>query len=612
MKISSLLKKKKVYTPIIVVLLIGGFVFVQSKKTPVPEFSSQLVERIDLTQTVSETGSVEASLDLVYGWETSGKVIEILKHVGDNVTSTDVIARLGSEQQKARYNEAAALLASAQARLNLELAGPSDEVQKKNFAVVKQAEAALAQSKANLTKVEAQSSASVASAEKAVETAKNNLQLVADGEDSELVNDAYADLVNTMKSATTNLGNALTIADNILGIDNTLANNTFENVLSVVDMSTLYAANSSYAITKSKKVQADTLVGVLSASDDHTAIDMAYTSVHSALGAMQTLLLNVQRVLVATRALGNLTQTALDTLKSGVTTVQGAIDTSATGVTNGNQAIASARNSLTSYTIAYSKALSDLEQTKKQTDADIAVAEAQVSAQEANVVQAQASYNDLVAPPRNVDVASLRADVSRQAANLSTLRDELKKTDLVALATGMISKLDVEVGENVTINQEVVGILANGFTIKVDISESDVAKLSLNDSVHITLDAYGENVPFSGTVVKIEPGETEISGVVYYKTTILFDDIPSEYDVRSGMTVNVDIQTDIREQVLVIPRRAVLTKDGTQFVRVVKNKEKGIFEERTVETGLAGDDGLVEITSGLNEGDDVVTFLKES
>lgn len=605
-------KKKWVLIMIALVLLTGGFIFAQSKKTVVPEFSSQSVKRIDLTQTVSETGSVEASLELLYGWEISGKVTEISKYIGDTVSSTDVIASLSNTQQRARYNEAAASWSSAKARLDLELAGPSDEGKQKAAATVSQAEASLVQSKATLAKVEAQASASIINAEKAVDTAKNNLQFVEDGEDSTLVNDAYADLVNVLGSAITNLGNALTESDNILGIDNTFANDEFESVLGVLDSSSYSTARNSYYQAKNEKLSAEQSVLSLTSISTHIDIDASEDVVSSALSLMQSHLIQVQQVLNATRPIGNLTQTELDTLKSGITTVQGSINTSAINVTNGVQAIASARTSVTSYQIAYDKAVSDLAQTRKQTEADIAVATAQVRAQEANLAGAQASYDDLVAPPRNVDLASLRAEVSRQAAALSAAKDDLAKTELRALADGVISKLDVEVGENVSANQNIVSIISDGFSIKVDISEADIAKVSVDDPVDITLDAYGDTIRFSGNVVKIEPAETEISGVVYYKTTILFDGIADQYDIRSGMTANIDILTDKKENVLVIPRRAVLIQDGKKIVRVVKDATKGVFEEREVETGLQGDDGLIEIVSGLSEGEDVVTFLKES
>ncbi len=603
--------KKWVLIIIGVSVILGGIIFANSRKAPIPEFTSQKVERLDLTQTVSETGAVEASLELVYGWETSGKVVEIVKHVGDTVTSTDVIARVANEQQRARYNQALASLASAQATLNLELAGPSDGGKQKVAAGVAQAEASLAQSKANLAKVEAQTFSSIANAEKAVDTAKNNVQIVADGEDSELINDAYADLVNTLKSAVTHLGNALTEADNILGVDNVFANDDFEDVLSVLDSSLLQQAKNQYYLAKSSKIEAEGAVMSLTSMTAHTTIDASRLTVTKALSDMQTLLVYVYKTLNATRPIGDLSQAELTTLQSGITVVQGYIDTSATNVTNSVQALASARTALTSYQIAYTKSVNDLEQAKKQADADIAVAQAQVSAQEANLLQAKASYDDLVAPPRTVDLASIRADVSRQSAALSAAKDDLSKTELIALTHGVVSMLDVEVGENVMANQDVVGIISDGFSIKVNISEADIAKVSLADGVAITLDAYGDEVSFSGHVVNIEPAQTEISGVVYYNITIVFDEIDTHYEIRSGMTANVDILTDTRKDVLVIPRRAVLTKDGKKIVRVITNATKGLFVEREVEVGLSGDDGLMEIVSGVSEGEEIITFLKE-
>lgn len=602
------LKKKSVIISVSLLALVVVFVIVQSTRPDVPEFSSQVAQRIDLAQTVSETGSVEAELELLYGWEGSGKVVDIYKQVGDSVTTSEQIARLANAQQQAKLKEALAALSSAQAKLNLELAGPSDEATKKSLASVAQSEASLKQSEANLEKVRAQGDASLLAAEATLKDAENDLQLAEAGEDSALVQDAYADLINILKSSVTSLGSALTESDNILGIDNIFANDEFEAVL---DQNTEAVAHQSYFLAKARKQAAEQAALSLSSASDHVSVDAAATTVQDALVQMQEHLLHVQQTLAATNSIGDLSQSELDALKSGINTEQDTIDTSSTNVTNGIQAIATARNSLIAFEIAYDKAVDDLAQTKKQVAADIVVAEAQVAAQQANLAQAKASYDDLIAPPRAVDVASLRADVARQAASVDAARDDVSKTELLALAGGVISRLDIEVGENVTANQEVIGILSEDVTIEVDISESDIAKVALDDTVRITLDAYGDDVVFEGYVLSIEPAETEISGVVYYKTTIIFNGIADQYDIRSGMTANVDILTDVREAALVVPRRAILTKDGVSVVRVVRDPTRGVFEERTITTGLIGDDGVVEVLSGLAEGEEIVTFLKE-
>ena len=74
------------------------------------------------------------------------------------------------------------------------------------------------------------------------------------------------------------------------------------------------------------------------------------------------------------------------------------------------------------------------------------------------------------------------------------------------------------------------------------------------------------------------------------------------------MTANLDILTDGRQDVIAIPQRAVITKNGEKFVRVVRDS---LIEEIQIKTGLISRDGLIEITDGLNEGDKVVTFVEE-
>ena len=72
------------------------------------------------------------------------------------------------------------------------------------------------------------------------------------------------------------------------------------------------------------------------------------------------------------------------------------------------------------------------------------------------------------------------------------------------------------------------------------------------------------------------------------------------------MTANVIMETDKVENVLRVPLRAVKQKNGVKIVVVLVN---GLPQEKTVTTGLRGDE-YMEILSGLNEGEDVITFTK--
>lgn len=601
-----------------IIIAIAGIVIIgliaNGAKPDIPEFSSTTVDKIDLIQSVSETGAVQADLKVDYGWEVSGRVIEINATLGQTVQKGDIIAKINNGKQAARLQEAQSAYAAAVARLNLEIAGAADEDIRKSQAAVDQAKAAVNQYTAQLEKTKATANQNIINAEKNLADAEVDLRLSAGGNQSQVVQDSYDDLVNILKTAITVLSDALTEADNILGIDNTFANDAYDDILSDEVPINLSNARSSYKRAKDSKSLAELEVIFLS-SNDQELVNNTAQKVQEAVSNVQQNLFYVQLALDTTFPReGFLTQAELDTLKGNINTARTSVDSQGTKVTNGIQAITTAKNSLTTAQIAYDKADVAYNTTKQQEAANVSIAEAQLAAQQANLNQAQASFDALIVDPRDVDLASLRADVSRQGANVAALRDDFNKTQLIALADGVISTLDVEVGETVTANQQVLSIISPQLSVDVDISESDIAKIENGDAVDITLDAFGDDVHFSAKVVSIEPAETEISGVIYYKTKMLFDEPTEEnknYDIRAGMTANIDIHTDRKDQVLVIPQRAVLNKDQKTIVRRVTNEEKGQFEEVEVTVGLKGNDGQIEIVSGLNQDDIIITFINE-
>jgi multidrug efflux pump subunit AcrA (membrane-fusion protein) len=71
------------------------------------------------------------------------------------------------------------------------------------------------------------------------------------------------------------------------------------------------------------------------------------------------------------------------------------------------------------------------------------------------------------------------------------------------------------------------------------------------------------------------------------------------------MTATAVIQLDRKDDVVRVPNSAVQSQNGVTYVRVMKNGEMNMVE---VQTGLAADD-YTEITSGIKEGDTVVTSV---
>lgn len=197
--------------------------------------------------------------------------------------------------------------------------------------------------------------------------------------------------------------------------------------------------------------------------------------------------------------------------------------------------------------------------------------------------------------------------VAAQEARVLSAQGELAKYRIIAPITGIITKVDVKAGEGSTVGKTVFSIISDtSFEIEAYVPEADIAKIKIGDSARITLDAYGSDILFPGSVVNIDPAETVIDNVSTYKTTLRFTE--NDARIKSGMTANIDIATASRENVLFSPERSIITKGNEKFIRTAASD--GATVDVPVTVGLKGSDGSIEILSGITEGALVVTSPK--
>jgi HlyD family secretion protein len=228
-----------------------------------------------------------------------------------------------------------------------------------------------------------------------------------------------------------------------------------------------------------------------------------------------------------------------------------------------------------------------------------------INSAESTYNKAQVDYDRLVAPPRVVDIAIYQADVDRYRANLTEYADKLRDASIIAPFDGVIAKIDAKIGEIINTEKIVVTLISpKGLQIETDIPETDISKVNANDPVKITLDALPEET-YSGQITEMDSGKTLIDGVIYYKIKILFEG--DNQKIKSGMSGDVTIQTDKRENVLNVPQRAVISKNGKKYVRILDGKN---IVEKEVVTGLRGSKSEVEILSGLTEGEEIITYMQ--
>lgn len=169
---------------------------------------------------------------------------------------------------------------------------------------------------------------------------------------------------------------------------------------------------------------------------------------------------------------------------------------------------------------------------------------------------------------------------------------------------GVVTKRSIEIGELATAGKELftVETIAN-VELTAEVPETDALSLATDMAADATFDALPSQEKVPTTVASIDPAAVVIQGVPTFKITLPLGNAPA--NLRPGLTANVIVHVAKKEHALGIPRRAIITKDGEEFVKI-QNTDKS-EKEVPVTTGLVGSDGIVEITSGLVEGNIVVT-----
>jgi multidrug efflux pump subunit AcrA (membrane-fusion protein) len=142
--------------------------------------------------------------------------------------------------------------------------------------------------------------------------------------------------------------------------------------------------------------------------------------------------------------------------------------------------------------------------------------------------------------------------------------------------------------------------------IEADVPESDIVEIKVGQKAEITMDALSSEESLTAEVSDIEPSSTVIQDVVYYKVTLKLLD--QDNRLKNGMSADIDIHTFEKNDVVTIPERSIKTDGGKKFVELLKTGN--IVEKRYVETGIKGDEGMIEIKSGLSGSEEIITLTK--
>jgi multidrug efflux pump subunit AcrA (membrane-fusion protein) len=142
-------------------------------------------------------------------------------------------------------------------------------------------------------------------------------------------------------------------------------------------------------------------------------------------------------------------------------------------------------------------------------------------------------------------------------------------------------------------------------TLSINLTEIDVPKIKIGDKATITFDAFSDKT-FTGKVISIDTVGSVSSGVTNYPTVILLD--TKSNAILPNMGISANIITNTKDDVLLVSSSAVKIDDsGNSYVQIFKN---GKPVNQNIEIGLSSD-SQTEITSGLSEGDTIITSTSQ-
>ncbi len=264
----------------------------------------------------------------------------------------------------------------------------------------------------------------------------------------------------------------------------------------------------------------------------------------------------------------------------------------------------------------YDLAVANLNKVIKGTDTTISTSVAlQISQDQLKVEQAQAALTtaqNAVTDARTAvtEAQSDEADAEQAVKDAQADLDEANKLSPVITAPfdGIITAINVKGGDDIYKGTVAVQIAdPNKFEANILVTETDIFSVKVGGESTVTVDAIS-GVSYPATITEIAPLATVSSGVVNYQVTAQLTDSDKVSTLKSGLSATVNVIIAQKNDVLIVPTRAITHVGQNATVQVVNGT---VTEVRTIQTGIS-DSSNTEVTSGLTAGEVILTKSSSS
>ncbi len=213
--------------------------------------------------------------------------------------------------------------------------------------------------------------------------------------------------------------------------------------------------------------------------------------------------------------------------------------------------------------------------------------------QHLNYLQAKNSYQQAL-------INGTEREIEEREISLELAEKNLEDRIIRSRLEGTVAEFDFEEGDYVTSESGTISVRdENGYIVKVNVDEIDIFLISEGMDSIIEIDALPEN-SYPGKVKYIESGTIRDNGVVV--TPVEVEILENDKQFRPGISADIDIIIEARENVLTVPATAIYEQEGQEYVIKIEAEKP---QPTAVSTGLS-DDIEVEISSGINENDRIL------
>ena len=258
--------------------------------------------------------------------------------------------------------------------------------------------------------------------------------------------------------------------------------------------------------------------------------------------------------------------------------------------------------SINKMTVDLENTIKELETTKTKYEIEYNSKVSDIESKKESLEIAKISLIELNEWPTSSNISKANNSITQAELKLESAYEDLDDYILTAPFDWVIRKIDYRPGDNLKDDNNKYVYIENPNLLEVNVmlDQIDIVQVEKWNSALVTFDAYA-NQSVKAKISNIDTTPVKVSGVVSYQVTLILDDPDFSETVLSGMTADVEIINELKEDILLLQTSAITNEWDSKYVNLSVNWN---VVKTVVETWLSSD-WKTEIISGLKKWDTV-------